>query len=98
MKELFNELKKIINSMNSFSKNVIKYGSIPVIAVYALAAIMYIFAGRVVDYFFAMQICRDLLTMGKDFFSVIFVSALFFEIIATATGMKYVEAKNKDKD
>ena len=96
MKQLLGEIKKVSLSFNKVSKQIIKYGLIPVMAIYVLAAVLYILAGRFVDYYFAMQLIRDLLKTGQDCFSVVFSSAFFIEIFVLATGIKFAEDKKKD--
>lgn len=95
---MFGEIAKIFKNMNKISKKLMLYGMIPVGIIFLASLVLYITAGRQLEYYTAMQLFADLFTLGKEMLGVIMVPALLIEIVDTATGKQRAEAQAEDND
>ena len=79
-------VRELIADMNIYSKWIIRIGSILVAAVYTAALLVRVAAGRYIDYYYAVNLCAELLYCGKECVGAVYVPALLLELFDMAGG------------
>lgn len=84
MKKAIEVIKELWKNMNLFSKILLVFGIISGFIFYIAAAVTFITAGKIGDYYMMMRWCRDFLECGKEMLSVTLVPSLLIDILHKA--------------
>lgn len=86
LKKNFKKIKKFYKNMNKISKIAIKYGTVLIFSLYALAAFCFLKKGLYFDYYVALQLTEELLYCASECIGAVYVTAIIMEIVYIASG------------
>lgn len=81
VKRIISDIKRTAEAFNSVSKNLMIYGGIIVLSLWAAALIFYIFRGKIAGYYCCTQLSFQLLECGRDCLMAAYLPAFLIEII-----------------